>query len=141
MKKIIFFFLLTLGVTAGAFAQRWNQHGGDRDDRYENRGYQQQRQYGYGNYNQPQVVYSNHGNYGNYGNYNRMGERERQYEIARLNQEYDMRIDAYRRNRALSAYDRDRYIYDIQRERNSRISGLGGVLVGAVIGGLIGSAL
>ena len=72
----------------------------------------------------------------NYGN--RMSDRQRQEEAARINRDYDSRINVYRNNRSLSSYDRNMRINSLQQERNNQLKTIGGAILGAVLGGLIG---
>ncbi|MDB5232977.1 MAG: hypothetical protein JWN76_3782 [Chitinophagaceae bacterium] len=152
MKKAILL-LLTLGSFAGAFAQQRSfQQNDNRNSSYQTRSsrqppygsrsgnvYTQPSQPQYGNRSNSSVYVQHNQSSANYGN--RMSERQRQAEMARINSDYDRRINIYRNNRSLSSYERNNRINGLQQERNNQLKTIGGALLGAVLGGIIGSAL
>lgn len=66
-------------------------------------------------------------------------DRLRRQELDRINRDYDRRIDAYRNNRSLPSFERDRRIAQAEQERKEKTASFTkGAVVGAVAGVLLG---
>lgn len=73
-----------------------------------------------------------------YNNNEQKFDRNRQADYDRINQQYDQRINGYRNDRSLSAYDRDKRIHAAEMERQQSLRSFGGV---AIVGGIAGFLL
>ena len=81
----------------------------------------------------------NNGYYDNGRNYN---ESYRRAEIARINRDYDQRVNRYRNNRYMNSIERERRIREMEYERNQRLKSFGGgVVVGALATLVLGAIL
>lgn len=62
--------------------------------------------------------------------------------MERINRDYDRRINDFRNNRRLNAYERDHYMERTERERGEKLKAFGGgALLGGIVGVIIGSHL
>ena len=95
MKKIITL-LFSLGVFVTSFAQ-YNQGHNNRDDQYV---YNQRDHYGKGNYS---------------------SVKEKNFQLARINREYDYKIQAIKNNRYLNRREKKAAIKNAEKERKAQI--------------------
>lgn len=65
-------------------------------------------------------------------------DHNRQADYDRINKQYAQRINGYRNDRSLSAFDRDRRIHTAEMERQQSLKSFGG---GAIVGGIAGFLL
>ena len=65
-------------------------------------------------------------------------DHNRHADYDRINQQYAQRINGYRNDRSLSAFDRDRRIHAAEMERQQSLKSFGG---GAIVGGIAGFLL
>ena len=129
MKKI-FTLIIALGTLSTVFAQSGRHNDYNRSNGYNGN-----------SYSQPSYQGGHYDNRGGHDAYNAPNyDRNRQVEIDRINHDYDGRIDAFRRDRSLSTYERDRRIDNMQRERDQKLKLIGGgLIVGGIIALLAGS--
>jgi len=142
MKKI-FTLLVALVTFSAVFAQHNYPYNNGRQDNWNNQ--TDNRNYSNGGYygDRPDhgiVITNDNGRYQS-DDY-RYHDNSRRAEIDRINRDYDRRINDYRNNRKLNAYDRDRYIRMAQREKSNKLKAFGGgVLLGGILGVILGSNL
>ena len=79
--------------------------------------------------------YAHSNDYAYNNNHGQTIDRNRQVEYDHINQQYDQRINGYRNDRSLSAFDRDRRIHEAEQERQQSLKSFGG---GAIVGGVAG---
>ncbi len=144
MKKI-FTLLVALVAFSTVFAQHnpqdnrrssndWNTPTDNRHYNNDNDGYYNDRQ------DHAVVITNDHNRY--QPDNRRYDDNNRRAEIEHINRDYDRRINDYRNNRRLNAYDRDRYIQRTERERSEKLKAFGGgALLGGIVGVIIGSHL
>jgi Ni/Co efflux regulator RcnB len=123
MKKLIIILIAAISFNAVSAQSRDSytkeDHGQatqTRDDnRYNNR--------------QPSKAYAYNSNYG------RDNDRNRREEYDRVNRQFDKKIEAYRNDRSLNPYERDRRINEAGQQRQQALCSFGN---GAIAGGVAG---
>lgn len=79
--------------------------------------------------------YAHSNDYAYNNNHGQTIDRNRQVEYDHMNRQYNQRIQLYRNDRSLSAFDRDRRIHEAEQERQQSLKSFGG---GAIVGGVAG---
>jgi hypothetical protein len=120
MKKI-FTFLFALGLFAAAQAQPGNRDNRDRDDRKVD----QRDDNDNDRYDNGRNVVVDHNPYDNrddrYGNSKFGNERRMRMQIARINQEFDYKIQRVRNNYFTSRWEKQRQIHFLEDQRQQEI--------------------
>lgn len=123
MKKLIIILIAAVSFNA-ASAQSWNSNNRKQViQTKDNRHYNDQ----------------SHSNVYAYNNNNgQKYDRNRQAEYDRISHQYDQRINGYRNDRSLSAFERNRRIHEAEMEKQQSLKSFGG---GAIVGGIAGFLL
>jgi len=137
MKKLYILVIAMISVSSLFAQDRSRNNYGNEPYRNDNK----QWVYNQQNKDNADRAYSNNDRYYN-GRGQQMRERDRRAAIDRVNHDYDQRINQFRSDRSLNAYERNRRIAEAQRERQQKIGSFGkGIVTGAIVGLIAGVLL
>jgi len=137
MKKLYILVIAMISVSSLFAQDRSRNNYGNEPYRNDNK----QWVYNQQNKGNADRAYSNDDRYYN-GRQQQMQEKDRRAAIDRVNHDYDQRINRFRSDRSLNAYERNRRIAEAQRERQQKIGSFGkGMVTGAIVGLIAGVLL